>query len=66
MGNNKPSLSNRNSNIELLRILCMLAMPMQHYISRGGIVESCEVFNVNNLPKANEYPADEPRDMEEQ
>lgn len=48
MGNNKPSLSNRNSNIELLRILCMLAMPMQHYISRGGIVESCEVFNVNN------------------
>lgn len=25
-----------------------------------------EVFNVNNLPKANEYPADEPRDMEEQ
>ena len=25
-----------------------------------------EVFNVNNLPKANEYPFDEPRDTEEQ
>jgi len=25
-----------------------------------------EVFNVNNLPKANEYPVDEPRDTEEQ
>lgn len=51
----------RKSNIELLRTLCMAIIVLNHYISRGGIVESFTVFNFNNniahLFRSTGYPA---------
>lgn len=38
----------RKSNIEILRIICMYIIVIQHYLSRQGIVESFSVFNLNN------------------
>ena len=38
----------RKSNIELLRIMCMFVIVVQHYLSRDGIVESYKVFDFNN------------------
>ncbi len=38
----------RKSNIELLRIICMVIIVLNHYVSRKGIVESFDVFNINN------------------
>ena len=51
----------RKSNIELLRTICMAIIVLNHYISRGGIVESFHVFNLNNnighLFRSTGYPA---------
>lgn len=51
----------RKSNIELLRTICMAVIVLNHYISRGGIVESYKVFNFNNnighLFRSTGYPA---------
>ena len=51
----------RKSNVELLRILCMAIIVLNHYISRQGIVESYTVFNFNNniahLFRSTGYPA---------
>lgn len=38
----------RKSNIELLRIICMALIVLNHYVSRRGIVETYNVFNFNN------------------
>ena len=51
----------RKSNIELLRIICMAIIVLNHYVSRRGIVETFEVFNFNNniahLFRSTGYPA---------
>ncbi len=51
----------RKSNVELLRILCMAIIVLNHYVSRQGIVESYNVFNFNNniahLFRSTGYPA---------
>lgn len=51
----------RKSNVELLRTICMALIVLNHYISRGGIVESFQVFNFNNniahLFRSTGYPA---------
>ncbi len=51
----------RKSNIELLRIICMAIIVLNHYVSRRGIVETYDVFNFNNniahLFRSTGYPA---------
>ncbi len=51
----------RKSNVELLRIICMAIIVLNHYVSRRGIVETYEVFNLNNnlghLFRSTGYPA---------
>ncbi|HPS86337.1 MAG TPA: acyltransferase [Spirochaetota bacterium] len=41
-------MKTRKSNIELLRIICMAVIVLNHYVSRRGIVETFDVFNFNN------------------
>ena len=45
-------IQNRNSNIELLRILCMLSIIADHFVGQSGIAEystwiSCVFFNIS-------------------
>ena len=51
----------RKSNIELLRIISMAIIVLNHYVSRRGIVETYGVFNFNNniahLFRSTGYPA---------
>ena len=54
-------MKTRKSNVELLRILCMAIIVLNHYVSRRGIVETYDVFNLNNnighLFRSTGYPA---------
>lgn len=52
----------RDSNIEILRILCMFLMPLNHYVAREeGIVGAYHVFTLNKnlgmLIRSTGYPA---------
>ncbi len=51
----------RKSNVELLRIISMAIIVLNHYVSRRGIVETFDVFNFNNnighLFRSTGYPA---------
>jgi len=57
----RKTMKERKSNVELLRIICMAIIVLNHYVSRGGIVESYNVFNFNNniahLFRSTGYPA---------
>ncbi len=54
-------MTTRKSNVELLRIICMAIIVLNHYVSRKGIVESFDIFNFNNnighLFRSTGYPA---------
>lgn len=41
-------MATRKSNIEVLRIICMAVIVLNHYVSRSGIVETFGIFNFNN------------------